>query len=72
MSAATSVGAIGYDAWCVVRDGKTVGADGMTQFTYRAMFAPVYQRCTVAGAYRSQEDAERLARKLTEENTPFG
>jgi hypothetical protein len=71
MSTATSAGAIGYDAWCVVRDCKVVGADGTTQFTYRAMFAPVYHRGAVAGAYRSQEDAERLARVLTERNEPF-
>jgi hypothetical protein len=73
MSTATSVMAerFGYDKWCVVPDGVTTDPDGTRHHRYKAMFAPVYSRATVRAAFTAQEDAEQLARVLTERNEPF-
>jgi hypothetical protein len=73
MSTATSVTAerYGYDKWCVVPGGVTTDPDGTRHYRYKAMFAPVYSRATVRAAFTAQEDAEQLARRLTEENVAF-
>jgi hypothetical protein len=63
----------GWDRWCVLPShSETRTADlGIVHFVWKAMFAPHYAVSTVKAAYRSQEDAERHARILTETNTPF-
>lgn len=65
-------GSVGRDKWVVVRDGVVIDADGVSHYRYRALFGPVFAVGAVRGIFPCREDAERLARTLTEHNIPFG
>jgi hypothetical protein len=71
MSTATSVNGIGSNAWVVYPFEVTIGPDDAKVYRWGCRFAPYYSRAAVRAAFRSQEDAERLARVLTERNEPF-
>lgn len=71
MSTATSVNGVGYDEWIVYPFEVTIGPGDAKVYRWRCRFGVVYSKAAVRAAFRSQEDAERLARQLTERNEPF-